>query len=38
LFMADPKQRASILGPYQEVGAGWALTHRGVAFLSVLFS
>src|SRR5438874_10248537 len=38
LFVADPKQRSNILGPHQLVGAAWANTGAGVAFLSVLFA
>jgi len=37
LFVADPKQRSNILGPHTAVGAAWANTGAGVAFLSVLF-
>jgi DNA-binding CsgD family transcriptional regulator len=37
LFVADPKQRANILGPHRAVGAAWATTEAGVAFLSVVF-
>ena len=38
LFVADPKQRANILGPHSRVGAAWAVTEAGVAFLSVVFA
>jgi DNA-binding CsgD family transcriptional regulator len=38
MFVADPKQRANILGPHAYVGAGWSLTENGIAFLSVLFA
>ena len=38
MFVADPKQRANMLGPHTYVGAGWAVTENGVAFLSVLFA
>jgi len=38
LFVADPKQRANILGPHRMVGAAWATTASGVAFLSVVFA
>jgi uncharacterized protein YkwD len=38
LFIADPKQRANILGPHHKVGAAWATTDSGVAFLSVVFA
>jgi DNA-binding CsgD family transcriptional regulator len=38
MFVADPKQRANILGPHSFVGAAWSLTQNGVAFLSVLFA
>ena len=37
LFVADPKQRANILGPHRGVGAAWATTEAGVSFLSVVF-
>lgn len=37
LFVADPKQRANLLGAHHAVGACWAMTE-GVAFLSVLFA
>jgi DNA-binding CsgD family transcriptional regulator len=36
LFVADPKQRANILGPHSNVGAAWAITEAGIAFLSVV--
>ncbi len=38
LFIADPKQRANILGPHRVVGAAWATTEAGIAFLSVVFA
>ena len=38
LFTADPKQRANILGPHRAIGAAWATTDAGVAFLSVAFA
>src|SRR5207302_6986347 len=38
LFTADPKQRANILGPHRALGAAWATTDAGVAFLSVAFA
>jgi DNA-binding CsgD family transcriptional regulator len=38
LFAADPKQRANILGAHGSMGAAWALTEAGVAFLSVVFA
>jgi DNA-binding CsgD family transcriptional regulator len=38
LFIADPKQRANILGPHRGVGAAWATTEAGVSFLSVVFA
>jgi DNA-binding CsgD family transcriptional regulator len=38
LFVADPKQRANVLGPHQAMGAAWADTGAGVAFLSVIFA
>jgi DNA-binding CsgD family transcriptional regulator len=38
MFVADPKQRANILGPHSCIGAGCSLTENGVAFLSVLFA
>jgi hypothetical protein len=38
LFIADPKQRANVLGPHQALGAAWADTGAGVAFLSVIFA
>lgn len=38
LFIANPKQRRNVLGPYERIGAGWAVTQNGVAFLSVLFA
>ena len=38
LFVADPKQRANILGPHRVVGAAWATTEAGIAFLSVVFA
>ena len=38
LFTADPKQRANILGPHRALGAAWATTEAGVAFLSVAFA
>jgi DNA-binding CsgD family transcriptional regulator len=38
LFMADPKQRANIMGEHRLVGAAWAVADNGVAFLSVLFA
>jgi Cysteine-rich secretory protein family len=38
LFIADPKQRANILGPHHEIGAAWATTEAGVSFLSVVFA
>jgi DNA-binding CsgD family transcriptional regulator len=38
LFVADPKQRANMLGPHTYLGAGWSLTENAVAFLSVLFA
>ncbi len=37
LFLADPKQRANLLGAHRSIGACWAMTE-GVAFLSVLFA
>jgi DNA-binding CsgD family transcriptional regulator len=36
LFVADPKQRANILGPHSRLGAAWAISEAGVAFLSVV--
>jgi DNA-binding CsgD family transcriptional regulator len=38
LFVADPKQRANVLGPHAAMGAAWADTGAGVAFLSVIFA
>jgi len=38
LFVADPKQRANILGTHRHIGAAWASTESGVAFLSVVFA
>jgi DNA-binding CsgD family transcriptional regulator len=38
LFVADPKQRANILGPHRGMGAAWATTDAGVSFLSVVFA
>jgi DNA-binding CsgD family transcriptional regulator len=37
MFVSDPKQRANILGPHRAMGAAWATTEAGVAFLSVVF-
>lgn len=38
LFTADPRQRANLLGAHTSVGAAWAVTDAGVAFLSVIFA
>jgi len=38
LFVADPKQRSNLLGPHCAIGAAWADTGAGVAFLSVIFA
>ena len=38
LFIADPKQKANILGPHRAMGAAWATTEAGVSFLSVVFA
>jgi hypothetical protein len=38
LFVADPKQKANILGPHRAMGAAWATTEAGVSFLSVVFA
>ena len=38
MFVADPKQRANILGPHHVMGAAWATTEAGVSFLSVVFA
>ncbi len=38
LFIADPKQRANVLGPHRGIGAAWATTDAGVSFLSVVFA
>lgn len=38
LFVADPKQRANMQGPHARLGAAWAVTDAGVAFLSVVFA
>ncbi len=38
MFVADPKQRANILGPHRVMGAAWATTEAGVSFLSVVFA
>ena len=37
LFMANPVERATILGPFKHVGTAWALSPTGVAFIAVEF-
>lgn len=38
LFMANPLQRANIMGPFHYLGTAWAVSSNGTAFIAVEFS
>jgi uncharacterized protein YkwD len=38
VFLANPVQRANIMGPFRYVGTAWAVSPTGVAFISVELS
>lgn len=38
LFVANPQQRAAILGRFHYMGAAWAISASGVAYLAVEFA
>jgi DNA-binding CsgD family transcriptional regulator/uncharacterized protein YkwD len=35
LILSDPTQKAEILGPYRHIGAAWAVSPSGLAFLAI---
>ena len=38
MFMASPKHRANILGPFHYVGVVWVVAPSATAFIAVEFS
>jgi uncharacterized protein YkwD/DNA-binding CsgD family transcriptional regulator len=38
VFMANPVQRANIMGPFRYVGTAWAVSPTGIAFIAVELS
>ena len=37
MWLADPVERTNILGPFQRLGAAWAIAPTGVAYLVIEF-